>query len=57
MAYEKKIVAFIDVLGFKNKTDTTNPDQKHPIHLNLLNIKSFIDQLNNFYDQMDDHKK
>lgn len=57
MAYEKKVVAFIDVLGFKEKTDITNPDQKHPVHLNLLDIKDFIEHLNNFYNQMDNRNK
>lgn len=52
MAYEKKIVAFIDVLGFKEKTDISDPDQKNEVHINLLNIKSFIDDLNNFYNEM-----
>ena len=57
MAYKKKIVAFIDVLGFKEKTDISNPGKKNKVHINLLNIKNFIDDLNNFYNDIEPHYK
>ena len=40
--YEKKLVAFVDILGFRNKTDVTEGDAKKPVHLMLSQIRQYI---------------
>lgn len=40
--YEKKLVAFVDILGFRNKTDATEGYAKKPVHLMLSQIRQYI---------------
>lgn len=40
--YEKKLVAFVDILGFREKTNLTDSDAKKPVHTMLANIKKYI---------------
>lgn len=49
MAYEKKLVAFVDVLGFKNKTNQITANEKTTLHQNLISIKNYINNLNSQY--------
>ena len=39
--YEKKLVAFVDILGFRKKTDNVEGYAKKPVHMMLSEIKRY----------------
>lgn len=56
-SYSKKMVAFVDILGFRNKTDKGN-DGKQSVHDTLTIIRKLVEAYNktNFFDCVPEHK-
>lgn len=56
-SYSKKMVAFVDILGFRNKTDKGN-DGKQSVHDTLTIIRKLVEayKQTNFFDCIPKHK-